>query len=496
MIKILATKKSRNRFISFLGGLIGGLSISSYAWIIFMPLALSILWAKCDDKCSSFLWGFSFVMISHSWLLYLHPLTWLGFSWISSLLISLSIWFICSSLGGFFILLWGVFKKRIFLNCDIFAQTSYELIIKLLFLAFLWAIGELILSQTPFFWIGIGESLIPGDLFLAGLARWFGSSGLVIIQLLMGFWIFYTYINFRKGGDFKKNLFFGILFISLVHVIGALLIIPDTKISNYPLAIWQTNIPTRKKFLLSNKEMETKFVTAQEKALDQNAILLVAPEGTFSSEFKLLSTNKIDSLVGGFRLDENKLLRSSLLSFKRGENHFEEYIDKNRLVPLGERVPSIIRIFSSGLSSLGGISPGSRSRYFKWSKTPPLAVAICYEISNGNEIRKAVKSGSKLILSIANLDPYPTLIQKQFLSLAKMRSIENMRDNVLVSNTGPSGLIRGNGRLDKLLKHDIEENSIVYPVFREKITLYSKLGEFPLCLTFIFLCYLNFFKKS
>ena len=53
-------------------------------------------------------------------------------------------------------------------------------------------------------------------------------------------------------------------------------------------------------------------------------------------------------------------------------------------------------------------------------------MAICYEISDGLKIRKAINSGAKLIITAANLDPYPTKLYNQFLSLARLRSIETV----------------------------------------------------------------------
>ena len=76
------------------------------------------------------------------------------------------------------------------------------LTVKVFFLSLTWGVGELILSQTPFFWIGLGESLIPGDIYLAGLARWIGASGLCILQILIGFWIFFSH------GRWRRKLFF------------------------------------------------------------------------------------------------------------------------------------------------------------------------------------------------------------------------------------------------------------------------------------------------
>ena len=145
----------------------GGISISSNLWIIFMPLSISILWSGLGKKSSGFLWGFFFILISHYWLLYLHPLTWLGFSWISSLLISNFIWLFCSFAGGLIVLLWNLIGSKVLSKKYILSLTEKQVFIRVIFLSLLWSFGELILSKTSFFWIGIGESLIPGDIYLA-----------------------------------------------------------------------------------------------------------------------------------------------------------------------------------------------------------------------------------------------------------------------------------------------------------------------------------------
>ena len=54
----------------------------------------------------------------------------------------------------------------------------------------------------------------------------------------------------------------------------------------------------------------------------------------------------------------------------------------------------------------GGIESGNPSRLLDW-EGPSFAGAICYELSNGKAIAKAVNQGAKWILVIANLDPYP-----------------------------------------------------------------------------------------
>ena len=472
----------------------GGLSISSSLWIIFMPISLSILWSGFDKKYSNFLWGFSLILISHYWLLYLHPLTWLGFSWITSILISIIILIFCSLICGFLVISWGVVGSKIISKDDIYSQKNSFVFIRVICVSLLWAIGEVFISQTSFLWIGIGESLIPGDLYLAGLARLIGSPGVSFIVVFLGFWIFYVTERWKRKLTCNKVFFTGIVIICLLHFIGGYLIQPDN-IRNplYPIAIWQTNIPTREKLFQNNQKNTDQILIEQEKALSKDALLLVAPEGTLNTDFYFQEPSKINTLIGGFRVEKNSI-RNSLLAFKEGDKFYSNYVDKYRLVPLGEKIPMIFQKFLN-LSSLGGIEPGNKRRYFDWDNSPPFAAIICYEITDGLRIKNAVQDGSKFILAIANLDPYPSRMFNQYLSLVRMRSIENNIDTVISSNTGPSGLIRNDGRIDKLMELHKEDTEVVYAHLLNKKTFYTKYGIWPLMLTFIFLSiYINFFE--
>jgi len=358
----------------------------------------------------------------------------------------------------------------------------------------LWAIGEVFISQTSFFWIGIGESLIPGDIYLAGLARLIGSPGICFIVIFWGFWIFFIIERWKRKLNSNKVFFVGIVTIIFLHLIGGYLIQPDNvRNSLYPVAIWQTNIPTREKLFQNNQKIADQIFVEQEKALSKSAKLLVVPEGTLKANFKFQEPSKINTLIGGFRIEKNST-RNSLLAFRKGDKFYSDFVDKYRLVPLGEKIPKVLHKFLN-LSSLGGIEPGNQKRSFEWENSPPFAAIICYEITDGLKIKNAVQDGSKFILAIANLDPYPSRIFNQYLSLVRMRSIENNIDAVISSNTGPSGLIRSDGRIDKLMESNKEDNQVVFINLLDKKTFYSKCGIWPLIITFIFLLiYSNFFK--
>ena len=493
-MKLLDFKTYLRFFIPVVGGACGGGAIASNYWIFLMPLSLSILWGGFEKNYSNFLWGFSFIFISHSWLFHLHPLTWLGFSWISSLIISLTIWICCSFLGGFLVLLWGAIGKKYIIKKCFLYKPSYQLLCKVLLQASLWAFGEQVLSQTSFFWIGVSESLIPGDLYLAGLSRWFGSIGVCLCQLMLGFWIFLIFEQWKRKMNFRNLIINGIFVITLLHIIGTLLILPNERNTLSPIAIWQTNLPTREKLLVNNSRLRKDFIIEQDKAVSNQANFLVAPEGILHEGFNLEFKSKIDTLIGGFRKD-NGVLKSSLLAFNLGDTTYSDFIDKYRLVPIGEKIPEFIKSFATGLSAVGGIESGTQSRFFKWNNHPPLAVAICYEISDGLKIRDAIREGAQMIISIANLDPYPKKIQNQFLSIARMRSIENNKDTLLVANTGPSGLLTNNGRVDELASSNQKLQKILYANFNNRNTFYNKYGNAPIIL-FIFTLFAISVQKS
>ncbi len=493
MLIPIQIKSLKQYFCPCLGGILGGISVATNFWLVFMPISLFILWDRSERRIAKFCWGFFFIFISHSWLYDLHPLTWLGFSWLTSLIITISILLFCSFLGGLLVYLWGILVEIVLWKEDVFKMKNYPLTVKVIFLSLTWGIGELILSQTPFFWIGLGESLVPGDIYLAGLARWIGASGLCTVQILIGFWIFLIQGRIKRKIRVKKTFIFGILIITLLHLFGGL---TDSIKRNYeyPVAIWQTNIPTRDKLKIDGEFIKEKLSIAQKYALDNKAKILVAPEGTFPNNFYLDKVSKVNILAGGFRDFKNEL-RSSLLGFEIGNQFFTSVIDKNRLVPLGEKIPIFLDNVSRGLSAVGGIKQGSDSRFFDPKFSPPLAVAICYEISDGLKIRKAINSGAKLIITAANLDPYPTKLYNQFLALARLRSIENKKDNILVSNTGPSGLLGDDGNIIQLMDLNAEQNQIVFPNFSSEKTFYTKFGDIPILLLLIFFLVLNLFWK-
>jgi len=475
-------KTSSLFFKAFVGGVFAGISLIEGNYIS-MLLGISLLWSASRNPWAGFCWGAIAILWSHSWLLALHPISWVGIDSSLSLPITIFIWLFCGVFGGSLVFLWS-FLRNYLASGRLQIYKIEDKISYAILLSTIWGLTEEILSRESLFWIGIGSSLLPEDRYLAGLARWIGSGGLASVQLLIGWWIWQLSLAFESRKKLKKLIALGITYLSLAHFLGFILLMDSPSSETEKVAMWQTNIPIRQKF--SHEEINalpSKVNTALNVASGMKASFLIAPEGTLPLQRSEINHFPIKFLSGGFR-KINGSQRSSLLVFYPGEKTFSEVLDKSRLVPLGEWIPSLPGFLKNGLSAVGGLESGTTSRFLDW-QGPSLAGAICYELSNGKAIAKAINQGAKWILVIANLDPYPISLQRQFLSISQLRSIETSKNLISVSNTGPTSLIRSNGKVDTLLAPNQELVELVDLELNSKETVYTVLAEFPIILVFL-----------
>ena len=202
-----------DRKLALLQGLIGGaLSgigiLTDGIWL--MPLGLAFLWAASRFNFTGALWGLVAVLVSHSWLLALHPLMWIGVPGILSLPIALGIWIFCGLFGGFLVWIWSSIGKGL----KVVSANEIDLRRNFFFvflMAAIWGLGEVVLARLPFFWIGVGGSVLPSDRILAGIARWTGAGGLAMVQLLIGWWLWCIFDLIRHRFEFIRLLIVGII---------------------------------------------------------------------------------------------------------------------------------------------------------------------------------------------------------------------------------------------------------------------------------------------
>ena len=448
---------------SVLGGVLAGLAPGVAGPLSMFP-ALALLWSLADRPRNAALWGMFAVLISHRWILGLHPLTWMGVPAWLSLPVAVALWLCCGVAAALLLLLWSLLARM----CR-FRDGGWRFSV-LLLLSLVWGGAELLLEGSPLFWIGVGGSVLPLDRPLAGLARWLGSGGLATLQLIWGWGLWQLW---RRRG---KRSTAWLLSLLLAHGLGALSLVPPPAFASLRLGAWQPAVPTREKF---SPDRQRRFNAALSSALQQAQALqvqaLVAPEGTLPSRWQ---PDDVDGLPlplisGGFRWVRGQL-RSSVLLGLPGRAGLEPLVDKHRLVPLGEWLPPLPAGLTRGLSAVGGLQPGNASRYAEaWPS--PSAIAICYEISHGWALAQASAQGAEWLLTIANLDPYPQLLQRQFLALAQLRAIETGRDVLSVANTGPTALMSADGSVQQLLEAGSEAVAVTDLQLRSQLTGYARL---------------------
>ena len=445
------------------GGVLAGVAPSLGGPLLMVP-ALALLWSVAERPRWSAGWGLLAVLISHRWLLALHPLTWMGVPAWLSVPVALALWLACGTLAALLVAGWSGLARRL--------PRRWPRLLRLMLLAGLWALAELVLSGSPLFWIGVGGITLPWDRPLAGLARWFGSGGLTLLQLSWGYCLLAL---FDHPAAWRRWGLIGLASVLLAHGLGSwLLLAPPAAVGSVGMGVWQPAVPTREKFDLERQRaLPAALVHAMRQLEPNHVAALVAPEGALPARFQVpAEAPAIPLISGGFRWVRGQQ-RSSLLLYEPYDWFPVALADKHRLVPIGEWIPPLPSGLTAGLSAVGGLAPGPAARTMA-VVDPPAAVAICYEIADGLALARAAADGATWLLAIANLDPYPLQLQKQFLALAQLRAIETGRDLLSVGNTGPTALISANGSVEWLLLPEAPGVAETVIQVRQRVTPYSR----------------------
>ncbi|MEB3260750.1 MAG: apolipoprotein N-acyltransferase [Cyanobacteriota bacterium] len=433
-------------------GAVAGLALPPLGWPWLLWPSLAVLWSQVGagrGGLAALVWGFFAVLVSHRWLPALHPLDWVGVPSPLSLPLCLLLWSLCALLGGGLVAAWALLARRL----DP-ARASTALLASAG-----WGLAEVLLAKGPLFWIGLGAAPLPGDPWLAGLAVGVGAGGLAALQVGVGWGLWRWCVAWRaatpvaararRGGALL--LVGGLL---AAHGAGAAALGPggEARAAALPppgsaetVLVVQPAVPTRQKFQPWQQARLGRMLAAALVEAEPRGATVVLPEGTLLENQPLPRAAPVEVLSGGFRRADSEL-RSALLRFAPRATIASGWVDKHRVVPLGEWVPLGPLLRWSGLSAVGGLEPGEPSRLLN-RPVGPIGVAICYEIADGRGLAEASRAGARWLLASANLDPYPLALQRQFQVLARLRAMESGRWLVSAANTGPSLLVDPAGRV-------------------------------------------------
>ena len=455
-----------------LAGVLAGVALPPWGCPPLLWCALVPLWALGPGP--ALVWGGAAVLVSHRWLLWLHPLDWVGVPLPLSLPLCVLLWLAIGLLAALLVGAWRLLVQRLGAER---ASTAW-------LAAALWGLSEVLLARGPLFWIGLGSAVLPGDRALAGLARLVGAGGLAALQLLLSWWLWRwlaALLAQRSGVWRQAAAWLGLVL--LLHGWGWWLVqAPQPAISSgrpLSLLVLQPAIPTREKFSWAQQQaLRLRLAGALHEAEERGVEALLLPEGALALGEPLPRAARVEVLSGGFRQNGERL-HSALLRFQPVSLKPDQALDKHRLVPLGEWIPAGRWLTWSGLSAVGGIEPGAPSRLLR-RPGGAVGVAICYELADGSSLAEAGRHGARWLLASANLDPYPALLQGQFEALAQLRALESSRWLVSAANTGPSLVVNPEGVV--LERLPAGEPGTLAAVIRERSMLsgYGRWGELPL----------------
>lgn len=463
-----------------LAGAAAGLALPPLGLPPLLWLALVPLWQSSSQgrplaaAWRGGLWALAAVLVSHRWLLALHPLDWLGVPPLLSLPLCVLLWLAIAAVGALAVGGWSAVVRRL----D--GRHGWGAIAG----AGLWGLSEVLLARGPLFWIGVGSSALPTDPALAGLGALGGSGSVAAVQLLIS-WGLWRLLR----GAWRPALAVTLTLLVLSHGLGAWALAlqrPTAKdlaaaADRRSWLVLQPAIPTREKF---QAPQQRRLQQLLERALRSAPALgvegLLLPEGSLALGQRLPMAAGVEVLSGGFRLEESER-RSSLLRFPIGAVEPAAWLDKHRVVPLGEWVPFADQLAWAGLSAVGGITPGHPSRLLERPRGA-IAVAICYELADGASLAEATRAGATWLVASANLDPYPVMLQQQFRALARQRAIETGRWLLSAANTGPSLVIDPAGEVRQSLQPLQPDLGVMDLLPRRELTPYDRFGELPLLL--------------
>ena len=274
----------------------------------------------------------------------------------------------------------------------------------------------------------------------------------------------------------------------------------DESAPSLSLGLVQANISQDKKWDNSYIDETLRRYTALSNQTGKNLDLLIWPEAATPFFFeKELAYQKI--VLAVLKDTQSPLLFGSpTLRFEQSgtpyllnsaymlspEKLLTGRYDKRHLVPFGEYIPlkSILFFLEKLVVGIGDFKPGKGPMTLALPNSAEtiqasLAVPICFEIIFPNLVRQMAKEGANFLVTLTNdawfgnsSAPY------QHFSMAVFRAVENHLAIARVANTGISGFINPNGRIESKTPIFTQQAMTgTIPLRTSTATFYTQYGD-------------------
>ncbi len=524
--------------VALLGGALLSTSLaflgySFTAWIGLVPLLLLIKssnshWGLARE---SFTFAIIYNLVSFTWLLTIHPLTWQGYSQLESFFIAFAAWIMPSLYHSILIVAFAFLAKLIFRF-----SANQQNILNSILIAFIWVIiHHKIATSVPLLNImAIPINLLAYSQFenlaFIQIANKIGAIGVEFIIVFVNLF-FANMIDLNKEEIFKmkelnlpessigslekhtSNIIFIVtlaLTSFLIFISGLNTKIPDGESINF--GIVQGNLSAEN---IRGQSLDIEKIVQKHKDLSMqlkpNRDLLIWPEGAvptgkraLSRDLTSFSINKEDAkhtlddsetlvgtkspklmVFGTYVIEDHKgesKIYNSIELHENKKDNPSHFYHKRHLVPFGEYTP-FLKLLPRFLKELAksvvgdGFTDGPQKQEAVQTSIGKIGFSICFEMLFPNLIREQVISGAELIINVSDLSWFRSdLIKKQFLAASVFRAIENKKAILLASNSGYSAKISPLGNISKVSEAN-KETILEGKVKRNKVlSIYSKYG--------------------
>jgi apolipoprotein N-acyltransferase len=480
----------RGGAIAISSGLLMGLGVSpTDAWYLGW-IALAPLWALVARDAPSgvarygLCWGIGYHGFVLSWIFGIHPMTWMGVPWTTSLAIAIS----CLV----FLTLWGAVMVTIWASILGLLQRYLQPApwLRILWGTAIWCGLEYLWSQGDLWWSTLALGQSPNNLAILHLGQLSGGTAvtalLVAVNGLLGeAWLAYSH---QKSWKALAIAALGLLFAG--HALGYGLYrstLSTNTADALRVGIIQGNIPNEIKLYPAGRQKAIEgYTTGYLKLATEGVAAILTPEGALpyypaeirnSSLYAALQEKGIPLWLGAFG-EAGANYTNSLHAIDSSGNFLSQY-NKYKLVPLGEYVPfkEIIGQWVKRLSPLEAqLQPGKDYQEFDAFPGLRAIVGICYESAFGEHFRQQARQG-EFILTASNNAHYAANMPAQHHAQDVMRAIETSRWAVRATNTGYSAIVDPHGHtlwrsnLNQFATHS-------HQIYRQRQqTLYVRWGD-------------------
>ena len=517
---------------ALLGGIMMGLTPAPVgawylAWLAIIPLWILIRQTLSIPILTALFWGFGYHGLALFWITGIHPMTWMGVPWLSSLFIAIFCWLFISFWGASLVVIWSILLK-ILSRININKQPPIVNSLLMIFLGVaLWCGLEKLWSYTPLWWTSLSYTQSPHNLLILQLGKISGTTtitaAIVAVNGLLAESILVVFphkltskkVSWLKDEGRRYKLLLNLLAIFLfiiLHSWGYWLYnqkLLDEDNKAIKIGIIQGNIPNEIKLYPTGWHQAIEGYTTGYQTLAKKGVdVILTPETalpfyydeikTNSSFYQALLKEKVVTWLGAFGKAKGNFTNSLFTLTVEGKV-FSRY-DKINLVPLGEYIP-FANIFGDIIDRLSPLDAhliaGDKNQVLN---TPfgKAIVGICYDSAFSEHFRRQTAAGGEFIITAANNAHYSPTMPAQHHAQDVMRAIETDRWAARATNTGYSAIVDPHG-------HTIWKSGInTYELHADTIyrrrtkTLYVRWGDWliKLLATFFFVYLLFVYTNS